>query len=110
MESFLFKKYDEVIGEAHDVNSLKQELRRLKVENPQAAEYHLREGHIVNWLNYIGETALAEKLRGVSDIDTAISIIEGERKGLETKEQVPLGTQVSNKMRKRRRTRGGKLS
>ncbi len=42
MEPFLFKKYDEVIGEAHDLDSLKRELRRLKTENPQAVEYHLR--------------------------------------------------------------------
>jgi len=110
MEPFLFKKYDEVIGEAHDLDSLKRELRRLKTENPQAVEYHLREGHIANWLSYIGETGLADRLRGVSDIDVAISIIEGGEKSLETKNEPSLGAQVSNKMRKRRRTQGSKQS
>ncbi|MEM3795546.1 MAG: hypothetical protein QW429_06690 [Thermoprotei archaeon] len=76
VEPFLFKKYDEVIGEAHDVDSLKRELLRLKAENPQAAEYHLREGHIADWLVYIGEERLARMLRGVSNIDVALSTIE----------------------------------
>ncbi len=76
MEPFYFKKYDETIGIACDINDLKKEIQRLKVENPLSVEYHLREGHIVQWLNYIGEKKAASELAGINDIDGALKILE----------------------------------
>ncbi len=76
MEPFYFKKYDETIGTACDINDLKKEIERLKAENPLSVEYHLREGHIVQWLNYIGEKKVASELTGVNDIDGALKILE----------------------------------
>ncbi len=83
MEPFYFKKYDETIGIACDINDLKKEIQRLKVENPLSVEYHLREGHIVQWLNYIGEKKAASELSSVNDIDGALKILEqtGGHKG-----------------------------
>ena len=51
-------------------------MRRLSKEFPKAVEYHLREGHIVLWLNSIGETEIAEKLKGVHNITEAQNILE----------------------------------
>ncbi len=80
MEPFYFKKYDETIGIACDVGDLKRELQRLKIENPLSAEYHLKEGHIVQWLDYINEKELASDLKNVTDIDTALAVIEKREK------------------------------
>ena len=75
-EPFYFKSYDRVIGVAHDVKELASEMERLTKEDPAALEYHLREGHIVAWLNYIGEARLAESLRGISDPREAVSRVK----------------------------------
>jgi hypothetical protein len=75
-EPFYFKSYDRVIGVAHDVKELASEMERLAKEDPAALEYHLREGHIVAWLNYIGEARLAEALKGVSEPREALSRVK----------------------------------
>lgn len=75
MEPFYFKSYDRVIGVARDLPELERELARLSREDPACVEYHLKEGHIVAWLNYIGERGLAEILRGVSSPREALSRI-----------------------------------
>lgn len=67
MEPFYFKSYDKVVGVAHDVKELEKEMDRLSKEDIDCLEYHLKEGHIVSWLNYIGEKGLAEMLKDVSD-------------------------------------------
>jgi len=74
-EPFYFKSYDKVIGIAHDVHELKNEIERLMQVDAKALEYHLSEGHIVQWLNYIGEKELASKLMGVKDPKDALEII-----------------------------------
>jgi len=76
MEPFYFKSYDRVIGVAHDVKELENEVERLSKEDPAALEYHLKEGHIVSWLNYIGENGLAEMLKGVVDPKEALARIK----------------------------------
>jgi hypothetical protein len=76
LTNFYFKSYDTIIGEASNVCELKIEMRRLSEEFPKAIEYHLHEGHIVQWLICIGETELAEKLRGVRTINEAQNILE----------------------------------
>ncbi|MEM4096148.1 MAG: hypothetical protein QXO43_03895 [Metallosphaera sp.] len=75
MEPFYFKSYEKVIGQARNVNDLETELIRLSKEDPACVEYHLKEGHIVAWLNYIGEKGLAEILKGVSNPKEALSRI-----------------------------------
>lgn len=61
---FYFKSYGSVIGAARDIVELERELERLIRENPGAVEYHLREGHIVQWLNCLNEGELALELKG----------------------------------------------
>lgn len=72
MERFYFKSYDRTIGSAGNLEELKSEMKRLSSEDPASLEYHLREGHITAWFNYIGETAAAQSLGGVSDVRTAL--------------------------------------
>ncbi len=36
-------------------------------------KYHLKEGHIVSWLNYLGERGLAEMLKGVTEPKEALA-------------------------------------
>ncbi|MUM65215.1 hypothetical protein D1867_08200 [Acidianus infernus] len=76
MEPFYFKSYDKVIGIAHNVEELEKEMERLTKDDPAALEYHLKEGHIVAWLNYIGEKGLAEILKGVSKPEEALARIK----------------------------------
>ncbi|QKR00151.1 hypothetical protein GWK48_06985 [Metallosphaera tengchongensis] len=75
MEPFYFKSYEKVIGKASDVNELEREMGRLVREDPACVEWHLKQGHLVNWLNYIGERGLAEMLKGVSNPKEALSRI-----------------------------------
>ena len=76
MEPFYFKSYNRIIGIAHNAKELEKEMERLMKEDPAALEYHLREGHIVSWLNYIGEVGLAEVLRGVKDPKEALARVK----------------------------------
>ncbi len=80
-EPFLFKSYNGVIGTAHNFKELESEIKRLSIEDPACVEYHLKEGHIVQWLSYIGEKELAERLRGVSNPHKALHIILGHDRG-----------------------------
>ncbi|WP_054845478.1 hypothetical protein [Sulfuracidifex tepidarius] len=79
MEPFYFKSYEKVVGVAHNVEELKEEMTRLYKNDPACVEYHLREGHIVAWLGYIGEKGLAEMLKGVTDVKEAITRIDEYR-------------------------------
>ncbi|MEM0068602.1 MAG: hypothetical protein QXZ23_10310 [Saccharolobus sp.] len=76
MEPFYFKSYDKVVGIAHDVKELEKEMERLSKADPACVEWHLKEGHIVSWLNYIGEKGLAEILKGVGNVKEALSRIK----------------------------------
>ncbi|MBP1357080.1 MAG: hypothetical protein JZD40_01120 [Sulfolobus sp.] len=75
MEPFYFRSYDRVVGISHDVNELKSEMERLINQDPACVEWHLKEGHIVAWLEYIGEKGLAELLKSVHDPNEALSRI-----------------------------------
>ncbi len=74
-EPFYFKSFNRVIGIAHDLEELRSEFNRLLGIDQRALEYHLREGHIVQWLTYIGEDELAARLTGVGDPRTAYEVI-----------------------------------
>jgi hypothetical protein len=76
MEPFYFKSYNKVVGVAHNVDELREEMKRLFKEDPACVEYHLKEGHIVAWLEYIGEKGLAEMLKGVNDVKEALVRID----------------------------------
>ena len=71
MRPFYFKSYDIVIGVACNVAELQRELVRLAQENPAALEFHLREGHIVGWLESLNEVWLAEELKRVRTAEEA---------------------------------------
>ncbi len=64
------------IGEASNIYELEKEMRRLSKEFPKAIEYHLREGHIVQWLISIEEIETAERMKGVHTITEAQNILE----------------------------------
>jgi hypothetical protein len=80
-EPFLFRSYDRVVGKAHNLKELESEIRRLSIEDPACVEYHLKEGHIVQWLSYIGEKELSERLKGVSNPHKALHIISWHDRG-----------------------------
>ncbi len=46
------------------------------IEDRAAVEYHLGNGHIVQWLHSIGEVELALELEGVRNIEKAKITIE----------------------------------
>ena len=80
MERFYFISYDRKIGSAKDLEELEKEIERLSIEDPLCVQYHLREGHIVQWLIYIGENESAKKLRGISDPRKAVESLRSSRK------------------------------
>lgn len=69
VQPFYFKSYNEIIGTAMNVGELEKEIRRLAKENPTALEYHLRQGHIVDWLNHSSEKDVAALLKGVESVE-----------------------------------------
>ena len=75
VQPFYFKSYDRVIGIARNVNDLQGELTRLAEENPDALEYHIKEGQIGRWLDYANEKELAEQLKDVKSIEQARIIV-----------------------------------
>lgn len=68
---FYFKSYDRTIGVARNIHDLWLQIEKLALENPPALKYHLKEGQIVRWLEDSNETELAEKLRGVENVQEA---------------------------------------
>jgi len=99
-EPFYFKSYEKVVGVAHDVRELLRETRRLSVEDRACVEYHLREGHITQWLEYLGERELAKELKNAKDVDSAIRILEAH---LQVTNLPPATSYIS----RRKRSRGG---
>ncbi|BAB60011.1 TVG0887956 [Thermoplasma volcanium GSS1] len=82
MEPFYFKSYDKLIGVACDEESLLQEMKCLSKFDSAAVYYHLVEGHISMWLEYIGRRDLADGLKYISDVQEAVSYLEKNlRKG-----------------------------
>ncbi|AFZ70871.1 hypothetical protein Calag_1149 [Caldisphaera lagunensis DSM 15908] len=104
-EPFLFKSYERIIGIAHDVNELKSEMERLSKVDPGAVNYHLKEKHIVNWLNYIGEGELAKKLENVTDVNDALVLLKEEKSA---KTEKPLSETQGHEPIKQKRRGGGR--
>jgi hypothetical protein len=76
-EPFYFKRYDMVIGKAENTEELRKEMERLRTEDPFAVLYHIKEGHISNWLASIGKRDLAEAIKPTMTIDETISVLSG---------------------------------
>jgi len=71
VEAFYFTSYGRTIGIARNVRELSAEIARLAKENPAAVTYHLKQGHIVWWLECADEKELAKQLKGVESINEA---------------------------------------
>ena len=74
---FYFKRYDIVIGKAENVEELEKELERLRIEDPYAVLYHIKEGHISNWLVSIGMKELADAIKPSMTIEETINVLSG---------------------------------
>ncbi|MEJ2774874.1 hypothetical protein DDW09_00980 [Sulfolobus sp. SCGC AB-777_L09] len=75
MEPFYFKSYDRVVGVAHNEKELESEIKRIGAVDPACVNWHLEQGHIVQWLRYIGNNTLAEMLKDVKDYREALARI-----------------------------------
>jgi hypothetical protein len=75
MEPFYFKSYDKVVGVAHNEKELESEIMRIGAVDPACVNWHLEQGHIVQWLRYIGNNTLAEMLKDVKDYREALARI-----------------------------------
>lgn len=76
MEPFYFKSFERVIGIACDVPGLYYTIKCLSVYDKAAVEYHLKEGHIADWLDYAGENEISELIRNSKSVDEVIKILE----------------------------------
>jgi len=94
MEPFYFRSFDKVVGTAHNLTELESEIRRIGEVDPNCVNWHLQQGHLVAWLNYIGEHAVAEMLKDVKNYKEALSRLREYR---------VVATRSSNKASKRRR-------
>ena len=61
--------YDRVTGVASNVRELDREMKRLAREDRPCLEYHLANGHIVLWLEYVNEPEFAKDLAGVNNVE-----------------------------------------
>ena len=75
VKPFYFKSYNRIIGVARNLDEFQKEFARLSLENPGALQYHLKQGHIVKWLNYSNVKELAAQLTGVESVEEARSRI-----------------------------------
>ncbi|MCL4453898.1 hypothetical protein [Ferroplasma sp.] len=76
MEQFYFRSFDRTIGVACDVLSLYYEMKCLSLYDNAAVNYHVKEGHLSMWLDYIGEHDLAESIRTEKEIESVLNILE----------------------------------
>ncbi|MCL4452113.1 MAG: hypothetical protein M1327_05775 [Candidatus Thermoplasmatota archaeon] len=74
-EPFYFKRYDMVIGKAENLDEMKRELERLRVEDPSAVLYHIKEGHISMWLAATGKKELADAIKPSMSIEETIRVL-----------------------------------
>jgi len=90
MEPFLFKSYDRILGIACDLESLITELQCVSDYDYDAANYHVINGHVSMWLNYMGFPELAKNLTEAKSPEEAIKILKSSKKG-KTKTSKPAG-------------------
>lgn len=75
-EPFYFMSYDRVVAVVADLRELNEKMPTLVRQDRPCVEYHLAQGHLVNWLEYINEPDLARDLSGVSDAKEALLVVE----------------------------------
>ena len=80
MDPFYFKSYDRLIGVACDLESLVTEMKCLSDYDYDAVNYHILNGHISTWLNYMGFPELAEDVKTASSPEEAIKMIKSFKK------------------------------
>ncbi len=80
MEPFLFKSYDRILGIACDLESLITELQCVSNYDYDAASYHIINGHVSMWLNYMGFPELAENLKTARSPEEAIRILKSSQR------------------------------
>ncbi len=76
MEPFYFKSFERVIGIACDLPGLYYTMKCLSMYDKQAIEYHIKQGHIANWLDYTGNHELSKLMANVKSVEEALSILE----------------------------------
>jgi hypothetical protein len=79
MDNFYFKKYDEIIGTASNKEEFIKEITRLSKTEPECVNYHLREGHVSQWLDYMGYSDTSEKIKNVKDANTAFIVLKEDK-------------------------------
>ncbi|KJE49224.1 MULTISPECIES: hypothetical protein [Acidiplasma] len=82
MEPFYFKSYNKLIGVACDLESLLAELECLNIYDRDAVNYHVLNGHISMWLEYMGMHDLAENLKNAKTPEDAIREIKSYKMSL----------------------------
>ena len=80
MDPFYFKSYDRLIGVACDLESLVTEMKCLSDYDYDAVNYHILNGHISMWLNYMGFPELAEDVKTASSPEEAIKMVKSFKK------------------------------
>ena len=83
-EPFYFKRYDMVIGKAENLSELRKELERLRIEDPLAVLYHIREGHISMWLASTGNKEIADAIKPSMSIEETITVLSKPAKAQRT--------------------------
>ena len=83
-EPFYFKRYDMVIGKAENLTELRNELERLRIEDPLAVLYHIREGHISMWLAATGNREMADAIKPGMSIEETITVLSRPVKSQKT--------------------------
>ncbi len=76
MEPFYFKSFERVIGVACDVPGLYYTIKCLSVYDRPAVEYHIKQRHIADWLDYIGNHELSKMMNNAESVEEAIAILE----------------------------------
>jgi hypothetical protein len=108
-EPFYFKSYEQTIGVSRDVNELQTEFSRLARENPAALEYHIKERHIIQWLNTTNEKELAKELEGVNTVEEIIVTLGRHVENKQVKGEQP-NVPVVRRPPERKRSNGRKRS
>ena len=87
IQPFYFKSFEQTIGVSRNLEELMAEFSRLSKENPDALEYHVRQRHIVQWLEHANEKDLAQKLDGVTSVDEVITVVGKHLESRQTKSE-----------------------
>ncbi|ADL19272.1 hypothetical protein ASAC_0866 [Acidilobus saccharovorans 345-15] len=78
-----------MIGVAKDEEELLTEMKRLSEVDPKAVEYHLAQGHIRAWLDYIGRGDLASLLSDVKSLADAVKLLSDAMLGWDSELTCP---------------------